>query len=241
MRRFVLPRSAELPFPDSRHELHNLPERVHSVKEWLLPLWHAQVPFQASNCLIVLHGHPLVFRVGLHAATDRALAGEPVLYLDGAHAFDPFVIGRLARAHRQLPRRILSSIHVARTFTCHQMERLVSDCLGDALARYQAGVAVVAGPFETFYDEAVPAQERLRLAERMVASLRRLARQGYAVLCLCPPPPSGPVCRRFLDRLCSHADRVIRMGEDRGAVRLEEEGREHGQSWKIARTVLAGR
>lgn len=241
MQRPVSSRSVERPFPDSRNEPHAKPGQTRSVKEWLLPLQHAQVPFQTSDCLMVLHGHPLVFRVGLRAATDRALAGEPVLYLDGAHTFDPFVIGRLARAHRQMPRRILSSIHMARAFTCHQMERLVSGCLGDALVRYHAGVAVVAGPFETFYDETVPIQERLRLAGRMVASLRRLARQGYAVLCLCAPPPDGPVGRRFLDQLCSQADRVIRVGENQGAVRLEEEGREPGQAWEIARTVLAGR
>lgn len=233
--------SAELPFPDVRDEPHARTGRPRGVKEWLLPLRYAQVPFEASNCLMVLHGHSLVFRVGLYATTDRALAGEPVLYLDGAHAFDPFVIGRLARAHRQMPRRILSSIHVARAFTCHQMERLVSDCLGDALVQYQASIAVVAGPFETFYDDAVPIQERMRMAGRMVASLGRLARQGYAVMCLCPPPPADPVCRRFLDRLCGRADRVIRVGEDQGVVRLEEEGRERGQSWEIARTVLADR
>lgn len=208
----------------------------------MLPLRHAQVPFQTSNCLMVLHGHPLVFRLGLYAATDRALAAEPVLYLDGANTFDPFVIGRLAHAHRQTPRKILSLVHVARAFTCHQMERLVSDCLGEALTRYQAKIAVISGLFESFYDEAVPIQETGRLAGRMVQRLRRLAQQGYAIVCLCPPAPVATRgSQRFLDQLCGQADRVIRVGEDQGVVRLEEEGREAGQTWEVARTVLTER
>lgn len=235
-------RSARLPFPESREELPARMRGPHAAQEWLLPLRHAQVPFQTSDCLMVLYGHPLVFRLGLYAATDRALAGQSVLYLDGANAFDPFVIGRLARAHRQTPRNILSLVHVARAFTCHQMERLVSDCLGEALIRYQAGIAVVSGPFETFYDEAVPVQERTRLAGRMMSGLRRLAQQGYAVMCLCPPPPVAARGRqRFLDQLCGQADRVLRVQDDQGVVRLKEEGRDPGQSWEIARTVLADR
>lgn len=234
--------STWLPFSDGLEEPPVQPGRRSAAKEWLLPLRHARVPLQSSDCLMVLHGHPLVFRLGLYAATDRALAGESVLYLDGTNAFDPFVIGRLARAHRQVPRKILSLVHVARAFTCHQMERLVSDCLGEALTRYQARIAVVSGLFETFYDEAVPLQERLRLAGRLVLGLRRLAQQGYAVVCLCPPPPAsarGP--QRFLDQLCGQADRVIRVEEAQGVVRLAEEGREDGQAWEVARTVLADR
>ena len=43
---------------------------------------------------MVLSGYSLVFRLGLHAAADCALAGGPVVYLDWASTSDPFVIGR---------------------------------------------------------------------------------------------------------------------------------------------------
>jgi len=235
--------SSLLLFPDGLDDPLPCRKRTDASSEWLLTLRHAQIPFQTDHSLMVWHGHPLVERLGLHAAADRALAGEPVVYLDGANTFDPFVIGRVARAHRQVPRKILSLIHVARAFTCHQMERLVSDCLEEALIRYQARIAVVSGLFETFYDEAVPSQEVERLAGRMIRHLRRMAQRGYVLVCLCPPAPAVISSRhRFIDQLCSQADRVIRIGEaqGQGIIRLEEEsGRQGtGRVWEVARTVL---
>jgi len=235
--------TTQLSFADRRGEgavRHS--EKTAVDKDWFLALRHAQVPFHPDDRLLLLYGHPLVFRLGLYAATERVLAGEPVLYLDGANSFDPFVIGRLARAHRRQPRKILSMIHVARAFTCHQMERLVSDCLAEALDRYQARIAVLSGLFETFYDQAVPEQEALRLFGHMLEATTRMTQQGYTLLCLCPPAPVlTRTSRRCLDLLRGQADRVIRVQEEQGLVKLEEEGATAGQSWEVARTALESR
>lgn len=234
--------TTRLPFSDRQHQASMSRAEGEAVRDWFLALRHAQVPFHPNDRLLLLYGHPLVFRLGLFAATERVLAGEPVLYLDGANTFDPFVIGRLARAHRQQPRKVLTMIHVARAFTCHQMERLVSDCLASALDRYQARIAVLSGLFETFYDQAVPEQETLRLFGRMMESVKRLTQQGSTLLCLCPPAQVlTRTSRRCLDQLCGQADRVIRVHEEQGVVRLEEEGRQAGQSWEVARSVLEQR
>ncbi len=234
--------TTRLPFSDRQHRASMSRAEGEAVRDWFLALRHAQVSFHPNDRLLLLYGHPLVFRLGLFAATERVLAGEPVLYLDGANTFDPFVIGRLARAHRQQPRKVLTMIHVARAFTCHQMERLVSDCLASALDRYQARIAVLSGLFETFYDQAVPEQETLRLFGRMMESVKRLTQQGSTLLCLCPPAPVlTRTSRRCLDQLHGQADRVIRVHEEQGLVRLEEEGRQAGQSWEVARSVLEQR
>jgi hypothetical protein len=133
-------------------------------------------------------------------------------------------------------------IHVARAFTCHQMERLVSDCLAEALDRYQARIAVLSGLFETLYDEAVRDREVARLWGRMREAIHRLTQRGYTVLCLCPPAPAlargGRPC---LDQLRGQADRVIRVHEEQGVVHLEEEGLLAGHSWEVARTALGRR
>ena len=234
--------TTRLPFSDRQNQEPASRLEHAAERDWFLALHHAQVPFHPDDRLLLLYGHPLVFRLGLYAATERALAGEPVLYLDGANTFDPFVIGRLARAHRQQPRKILTMIHVARAFTCHQMERLVSDCLSAALDRYQARIAILSGLFDTFYDQAVPEQEALRLFGRMMEAIKRLTQQGATLLCLCPPAPIlTRTSRRCLDQLRGQADRVIRVHEEHGLVRLEEEGRQAGQSWEVARTVLEQR
>lgn len=231
--------TARLPFSDRRSQEPASRVERDAVRDWFLALRHAQVPFHPDDRLLLLYGHPLVFRLGLYAATERVLAGESVLYLDGANTFDPFVIGRLARAHRQQPRKVLTMIHVARAFTCHQMERLVSDCLAAALDRYQARIAILSGLFDTFYDQAVPEQEALRLFGRMMEGVKHLTQQGYTLLCLCPPAPIlTRTSRRCLDQLRGQADRVIRVHEEQGLVKLEEEGRQAGQSWEVARSVL---
>jgi hypothetical protein len=230
-----------LPFSD--HPSDDSKEGRHeTTQDWFLALRHARVPFRPEDRLLLLYGHPLVFRLGLHAATERVLAGEPVLYLDGANTFDPFLVARLARAHRRQPRQILTMIHVARAFTCCQMERLVSDCLSAALDRYQARIAILAGFFDTCYGPAIPDQEATRLVGRMLEAISRLTQHGYTLLCLCPPPPIlTRTSQRSLDQLRGQADRVIRVQEEQGLVRLEEEGSSDSQSWEIPSTVFAPR
>ena len=234
--------TTRLPFSDRRDKESEPRAERDAPQDWFLALRHAQVPFHPDDRLLLLYGHPLVFRLGLYAVTERVLAGELVVYLDGANTFDPFVIGRLARVHCRQPRKILTMIHVARAFTCHQMERLLSDCLATALDRYQARIAVLSGLLDTFYEEAVPEQEAMRLFGRMMEATARLTQQGYTLLCLCPPAPVlTRTSRRCLDQLRGQADRVIRVHEEQGLVKLEEEGAATGQSWEVARTALEAR
>ena len=168
---------AELPFVPAQPQgsSHDSNE---GGRDWCLALRHAQIPFHPEDRLLLLYGHPLVFRLGLYAAAERALAGEPIVYLDGAHTYDPFFIGRMARAHRRQPRALLSMIHVARAFTCHQLERLLSDCLMAALDRYQSRIAILSGLFDTFYDQAVSEHEAMRLFGRMMDASHKLAQHG---------------------------------------------------------------
>ena len=231
--------TAELPFVERQRHTPTLRGRRRPVRDGFVALRHAQVTVHSDDRLLLLYGHPLVYPVGLYAATERVLDGDPVVYLDGANTFDPFLMEGLVRAHRRQPGTVLTMMHVARAFTCHQMERLVSDCLGAALERYQARMAVLSGLFDTFYDQAVPEQEALRLFGRMMEAIQRLAKQGYTLLCLCPQAPiltrHG---RRCLDQLRGQADRVISLHEAQGMIRFEEETRGVARSWEVARSLL---
>lgn len=229
--------AAELPFVHpSQESPRTTPE---GERDWFLPLRHAQIPFSPEDRLLLLYGHPLVFRMGLYAAGERVLAGEPIVYLDGAHTFDPFFIGRMARAHRRQPRALLSMIHVARAFTCRQLERLMSDCLMSALERYQSRIAILSGLFDTFYEQSVPEHEAMRLFGRMMDASQKLAQHGSTLLFLCPQAPMlTRASRRCLDQLRGQADRVIRVEEAQGLVKLCDEGEKTGRQWEIPRTVL---
>ena len=214
-------------------------EEHRPADDWFLSLRHAQIPFHASDRLVILQGHRLVCRLGLYAAIERVLTGESVLYVDGANTFDPFVIGRLARTHRMQPRRALSMIHVARAFTGHQTERLVSDCLGSALQRYLAKTVILSGLLETVYDGTAHDQEASRSFGRIADSIFSLTRQGYRVVCLCPSAPLVTAARRrSLKQLCAMANRVIDVQEAFGVVRLEEERPHGGPRWEVAKTAL---
>lgn len=231
--------TAELPFVERQRHTPTLHGRRRLVRDGFVALRHAQVTVHSDDRLLLLYGHPLVFPVGLYAATERVLDGDPVVYLDGANTFDPFLMEGLVRARRRQPGTVLTMMHVARAFTCHQMERLVSDCLGAALERYQARMAVLSGLFDTFYDQAVPEQEALRLFGRMMEAIQRLAKQGYTLLCLCP---QAPILTRHgwrcLDQLRGQADRVISLHETQGMIRFEEETRGVARSWEVARSLL---
>ena len=218
-------------------------EPVHPLDDRADPLLSAirrgVMPLCQKDGLMLLYGHPAVLSLGLYAAADRALAGETVVYLDGANAFDPFVISRMARTHRVQPRTLLTSIHVARAFTCHQMERLVSDCLPTVFSSYQARVAILSGPLETFYDEAVSSDEVTRLLKRMITSLQQLSRQGYRVLCLCPSvSPQHQNRYGLLMRLQTAATRLIRVEDAEGLLSLYEEMAGSSKQWRIPRAVL---
>lgn len=205
----------------------------------LAALRRGVVPLSRQDGLMLLYGHPTALLLGLYAAADRALAGEAVVYLDGANAFDPFVISRMARAHRVQPRTLLTAIHVARAFTCHQMERLVSDCLATALSNYQARITILSGPLETFYDEAVSSAEATRLLKRMITSLQPLSRQGYRVLCLCPSvSPQHQNRYGLLMQLQAAATRLIRVEEAEGMLLLNEETAGSSQQWQIPCSIL---
>jgi len=208
-------------------------------RDWFLGLRHAHIRFGADDRLVLLYGHPLVFRLGLYAAGERALAGEPVVYLDGAHTFDQFFIGRMAKAHRRQPRALLTMIHLARAFTCQQMERLMSDCLMSALDIYQARIAILSGLFDTLYDQGLPEQEAMRLFGRMLQASQKISQQGYVLLFLSPQAPIlTRASRRCLDQLRAQADRVIHVQEDHGVLELHDEGQPNGRHWEVPRTAF---
>jgi hypothetical protein len=220
--------AAQLPLGDATNRTRGLSPGGVAAKEKAdeSTLRYAPVASGPYDGLTVLYGHPLAPRVALQAAADRVMAGSPVVYLDGAHTFDPFFVGRLARARRQQPRKILAMIHVARAFSAPQMERLLSNCLAGALERYQTRTAVISGLVETLSDDTLSERDIVRLSDRMVESLSHLARQGFVLLCPCPAVPM-PTARghRLFAGLRTLAERLIHVHEAEGKVVLDEEMR----------------
>lgn len=210
-------------------------ERPHDVLALLRSGTRSAVP---PTGLIVLSGHAAVYRLGLCAAVDLALAGEPILYLAGANIFDPFLVGRLARTNHVSPSLILRDIHVSRAFTCHQMVRLVTDCLASAIQRYAANWVILSGPLELLYDESVPDQEAARLFLAMQRALQRLVQQGTHILCVSPLPVTTSSVRcTFLTTLRTCAHRTIDVHKTEAGIRLQEQDATGSTVWTIPRSA----
>ena len=229
----VQQQAMEFPFrTDDGSEIIDAPRRL------LAALRRSAVSADQPKGLVLLSGPPAVYRLGLCAAVDRALAGEPVLYLAGANVFDPFLVGRLARASRVKPAHVLQQIHVSRAFTCHQMVRLVTDCLPSVLRTYDARLVILAGPLDTLYDQSVPEPEAVRLFRAMTEALQCMAEQGIQVLCVSPlaPPESGGR-GRFVAALRAQALRAIDLREAEDGLWLQEEGGPDPKRWMIPRLL----
>jgi hypothetical protein len=194
-----------------------------ALKEGMKDPTHHVVSLNSSDGLIMLYGHPVVSKIALQALVERALTGHPVVYLDGIHTFDALLIERLARGRRQQPRKALAMIHVARTFSVRQLERLMSYCLADALERYQARTAVISGLLESISADCLTDKEVNRLTDRMIESMRHLIQQGFSLLCPCPsiPMPMAPSYRLFA-LLRSMSNHCIHVYKAQGKVVTEE-------------------
>ncbi|MDH5640969.1 MAG: hypothetical protein OEY28_06715 [Nitrospira sp.] len=219
-------------------EIRQESRTVSRPRDVLTLLRHNALPTLSAAGLTVLSGHAAVYRLGLCAAVDRTLAGDTVLYLAGANIFDPFLVGRLAHASRVTPHHVLQHIHVSRAFTCHQMVRLVTDCLASAIRRYAARWVILSGPLETLYDESVPDREAVRLFRAMLLALQRLSQQEAHILCVSPLPVTASDVRRgFLATLRAHAHRAIDVRETEEGVRLHERDTAESTGWTIPRSV----
>ncbi|RJP17771.1 MAG: hypothetical protein C4529_14165 [Deltaproteobacteria bacterium] len=142
----------------------------------------------SSLCLSPPHGKMAgIFGEGATVLVLRTLAGpllrgESVVAVDGGNRFDPYEIGKAARALGGDGGEALSRIRVSRAFTCHQMEALLSRRLPGALSRFDARFALVMGLPETFSDADVPYAEACRVFRNCLSALRRIARSGTRVV-----------------------------------------------------------
>ena len=82
--------------------------------------------------LSLLAGPSFVLNLGTTLAGRVTLSGRTVLYVDGANAFDPYILSALARDAGQPPRAVMQRLHLTRAFTCHQLETLIVERLPSA-------------------------------------------------------------------------------------------------------------
>lgn len=188
-----------------------------------------------SANIALAYGKPAgsITYLALYMAFAGVARAKPVVYLDGANSFDPFLISKIARRAGLVPEELLSRIHISRAFTCHQMQALVTDRLGHAFRKFDTNVAIVSGLLDTFYDQDVPFGEAHDLLKATTAELARLARRGARILIACPDThlPLEQRQRRFVNLLKNISGKVLRSDGTESATRFALEkpySREYG-------------
>jgi hypothetical protein len=143
-----------------------------------------------------------------------------VLYVDGANAFDPYTLVRIARRAGTDARGLLSRLKVTRAFTCHQLETLLCERLAAAVVAERPALVVVAGWSDLFHDENVPEREAMRLLERTARAVQSVAARAVPVLGTHLTEPETGRLPRLTACLTAAAEGVIAVSREEGEVRL---------------------
>ena len=178
-------------------------------------------PTRAGLSLLV--GPPFILDLGTTLAGRVALGGRAVLYVDGANAFDPYILSRLARDAGQSPKAVMQRLHLTRAFTCHQLETLIVERLSSAIAHYRPGLVVISGWSHLFHDENVPAREAFRLLQNTARRIRSLTEAGQPVLATHPEEPVTSRLKPLGEMLVQAADGVARLREEEGLILISRE------------------
>ena len=173
--------------------------------------------------LSLLTGSSLVLDVGTTLAGQVALGGHMVLYVDGANAFDPYILSRLAKAAGQDPKATMQRLRLSRAFTCHQLETLIAERLPAAITQYRPGLVVISGWSHLFHDENVPAPEAFRVLQNTARRIRSLAAAGQPILATHPDEPATPRLPRLRAMLVHAADGVIGFRQEEGLILVAPE------------------
>ncbi len=170
----------------------------------------------------VFAGDDACLTVGLLAGLRAVRPGQPLLIVDGANAFDPFLVADLVRKSGLQPGALLDQIRISRVFTCHQLEALLQGRLQAAVRQFHAPAVYFSGLLDPLLSEEAPVGEATRIFRLVIPTLQRLAETGVVTLVACPPPHSIPGRERFFPALCEVAAWVFRVvrAADRDAVQI---------------------
>ncbi|MDQ7849900.1 MAG: hypothetical protein QN152_07735 [Armatimonadota bacterium] len=175
---------------------------------WPSPL--GQSP--SSPGLVVLTGQDACLTVGLLLALRGTATGRPLLVVDGANAFDPYLIADLARRQDLEPQCLLERICISRIFTCYQLEALLEERLPHLRDRLAPSGLFLSGPLEPLLDEELPREEAERVFRRILSALDRVLQWPWTVVAACPdssrPPPGR---EHFLPQVKRRARLLLRV------------------------------
>ena len=179
------------------------------------------------NGLALFTGHESVLPLGQLLCLEYLGRGDPVVLVDGANAFNPYLLADAARAQGLDLRRVLDAVHLSRVYTCHQLEALWSERLRPAIAAFCPGAILCLGLLDPLYDEDVPVAEAARIFRRLAVAIREVSAH-LPILAACPDPAvpassAGDLRWMFGERLRAMAGWHFAARPENGRVWISRE------------------
>jgi hypothetical protein len=172
--------------------------------------------------LALYHGPGKTARLSHYFLPRLLAAGKNVLMLDGANAFDPRLLERLARQRGVGFSEFSRRIRIARAFTCFQLTELVAR-VPQFLADFPAQALIVTAFPDLYFDEDIRDWDARVAFERALQNLRRstsgtgpFSQLAVAVFSSAADFSPSPARRQFFARAAAAAGEVwrFRLGED---------------------------
>jgi hypothetical protein len=201
--------------------------------------------------VVLLYGEPDVRIAALRISVSALLAGETVFWVEGANRFDLYTLTEAAKKWGVDPHPLLRRIKIARAFTVHQLDTLVTRSLPRALRERPDAPAVISDPLALCWDDEVPYAEARRVVQRLAVAIRGLASGGFRLVVTCSDPPAHDRDRAgLLDLLRPAATRIIDTADpevtfgagptspspppSRGRTKVGGDEKEKSAAWKPA-------
>ena len=128
----------------------------------------------------------------------------PLRIFDGGNHLNVLKIARILRKNTIHVDVLLEQIMIARAFTCHQIETMLSTASGGTYT------TLVIDFLNTFYDESVKEAESHALLQACISHLRRLSSAAPVIVSVSPNPKPGSRAE-LLDTLFEAADHAWRF------------------------------
>lgn len=105
-----------------------------------------------------------------------------LLWLDGDNSFNPYLVSQIARIFEAEPEKILEKIQISRTFTCHQLSKLILEKLWDTVEKLNPELVVVTGLPSIFAESDLCKREVSRSFEPVLEELEKFRREERGLL-----------------------------------------------------------
>ena len=187
-----------------------------------MPASHLPIPLpQPLSGLVLFTGHESVLPLSPLLCLQYLSRGKPVVLVDGANAFNPYLLSDAARSQGLDHRRVLDAVHLSRVYTCHQLEALLTEHLQPAIAAFRPGAVLCLGLLDPLYDEDVPAAEAARIFRRLASAIREAAPR-LPILAACPDPVDPATPEHVMDDVRpTFGDRLYAIARWRFTAQLE--------------------